>query len=68
MTELLNALPAREAGDNAEAVLYADMIGSTEGNCKDFTQPAELKTAFDGAKKRNWKLKKNDASGSLENL
>ena len=68
MKEILNALPAREAGDNAEALLYAEKTGETEGNCKDFSQPAELKTAFDGAKKRNWKLRKNDASGSLEDL
>lgn len=68
MTKLLNALPAREAGDNAEAVLYAEVTGFTEGNCKDFSQPAELKTAFDGAKKKNWKLQKMNASESLEDL
>jgi len=63
MTELLNALPAREAGDNAMAVLYTEFSGE-EGNCKDYTQPAELKDAFDGAKKRNWTLWKYNASGS----
>ena len=68
MTKLLNALPAREVGDNAEAVLYAEVTGFTEGNCKDFSQPAELKTAFDGAKKRNWKLQKMNASESLEDI
>ena len=68
MTKLLNALPAREAGDNAEAVLYAEVTGFTEGNCKDFSQPAELKTAFDGAKKKNWKLKKMNASENLEDI
>ena len=65
MTELLNALPAREEGDNARAVLYTERTNITEGNCKDFTQPAELKAAFDGAKKkRNWKLWKRNVSGS----
>ena len=63
MTELLNALPAREAGDNAMAVLYTEFSGE-EGNCKDYTNPPELKDAFDGAKKRNWTLWKYNASGS----
>ena len=68
MTELLNALPARTAGDDAEATLYTEKTGEVEGNCKDYTQPAELKDAFDGAKKRNWKLKKNDESGREEDI
>jgi len=68
MTELLNALPARTAGDDAEATLYTEKTGITEGNCKDYTQPAELKDAFDGAKKRNWKLKKINASRDLEDI
>ena len=63
MTEILKALPAREASDNAEAGLYTEQTGVTEGNCKDFTQPVELKKAVEGAKKRNWKLKKINASG-----
>ena len=66
MTELLKGLPARIASDNAEAVLYTEYTGEPEGNCTDFTQPAELKAAFDGAKKRNWKLKKFKASGNGE--
>ena len=68
MTKLLNALPAREAGDNAEAVLYAEVTGITESNCKDFTNPPELKAAFDGAKKKNWKLQKMNASGNWEDI
>ena len=59
MTELLKALPARETSDGAMAVLYTEYSGE-EGNCKDFTQPAELKDVFDGAKSRNWKLKKRN--------
>ncbi|MGP1521407.1 MAG: InlB B-repeat-containing protein [Treponema sp.] len=68
MTELLNALPAREASDKAWATLYTEESGDTEGNCKDFTKPAELKAAFDGAKKRNWKLEKINASGTWEHI
>ena len=64
MTKLLNALPTRDSGDNARAVLYTEKKGVSEGNCKDFTQPEDLKKAFDGAKKRGWTLKKLDAYGN----
>ncbi len=67
MTELLNALPTRNASDEAFAVLYTMKTGVTEGNCKDYTQPAELKAAFDGAKSRNWKLK-NERGGCSEDI
>ena len=63
MTKLLNALPAREAGDKAWAGLYTEMTSVIEGNCKDFSQPDELKAALDSAKKRNWKLQKYNVSG-----
>ena len=66
MTKLLNALPTREASNKGDASLY-DETGS-EGNCKDFSQPAELKKAFDGAKKKNWKLQKGKGSGIFEDL
>ena len=68
MTKLLNALPTREASDGAKAVLYTEQTVIPEGNHKDFTQPAELKKAFEDAKKRNWKLQKINASGSLEDI
>ena len=68
MTALLNALPAREAGDGTFAILYTGETGKVEGNHKDFTQPEDLKKAFDDAKKRNWELKKVNASGDLEDL
>ena len=68
MTELLNALPARTAGDDAEATLYTEKTGEVEGNCKDYTQPAELKAAFEGAKSRKWQLMKVDASGNWEDI
>ena len=68
MTALLNALPAREASDNAFAILYTEETDESEGNHKDFTQPEDLKKAFDGAKKRNWKLQKENADGSREDI
>ncbi len=61
MTKLLNALPNREASDGAKATLYTEKI---EENCKDFTQPAELKTAFEGARDRHWKLQKEKLDGA----
>ena len=68
MTELLNALPTREAGDDAIAMLYTEEKNYTEGNCKDLTQPESLKKALEGAKKRNWTLQKIDANGGFEDL
>jgi len=68
MTALLNALPARTAGDDAEATLYTEKTGEVEGNCKDYTQPAELKAALDGAKSKNWRLQKIDARGRYGNI
>jgi len=62
MTELLKGLPTREEGDKAEVVLYTEEKDYTEGNCTDFTQPAELKTALEGAKSRKWMLKKFTAN------
>ena len=68
MTALLNALSTRKASDYADAVLYTEKTGITEGNCKDYTQPAELKAALDGAKSRNWRLQKIDARGVYGNI
>ena len=66
MTQILNALPARGAGDNAMAILYTERTDKQEGNCKDYTQPEDLKKAFEGAKSRKWKLRKENASGGFE--
>ena len=68
MTELLNALPVREANDNAKAILYTEETDEPEGNYKDYTQPAELKAAFEDAKSRKWQLMKVDASGKWEDI
>ena len=65
MTALLNALPQREANEDnpAIALLYTGETGKTEKNCKDYTKPDGLKTAFEGAKSRKWKLRKVNAGG-----
>ena len=63
MTELLKGLPTRTADDITQALLYTEKTGEPEGNCKDFTQPEDLKKAFEDAKSRNWKLQKLNASG-----
>ena len=69
MTKLLKGLPSRAASDDARAVLYTEETDKSEGNCKDFTQPADLKTAFDEAKtNKHWKLQKIDASESNVDL
>ena len=71
MTELLKGLPQREANQDppAVALLYTEETGKTEGNYKDFNTTAtdatsvNLKTAFQGAKSRNWKLRKVNEGG-----
>ena len=63
MTELLQGLMAREASDDANAVLYTEEKDYTEGNCKDYNTPEDLKKAFEGAKNRQWYLAKFNASG-----
>ena len=69
MTKLLKGLPVRAASDDARAVLYTEETDKTEGNCKDFTNPPELKAAFDEAKtNKHWKLQKIDASESNVDL
>ena len=68
MIEILNALPAREASDNATVGLYTEKTGKPEGNCKDYTQPAELKAAFDGAKSRKWTLQKIKTNGYSDDI
>ena len=64
MTELLKALPARVAADDAKARLYSEKTGVVEGNCRDFTTSESLKAAFNEAKGKNWKLQKEDRSSN----
>ena len=65
MTELLNALPQREASDNAKAILCAYTTITNKGNHSNFTNPPELKAAFDEAKtNKHWKLQKVNSSGN----
>ena len=61
--KIFNDLPIREASDNAEAILYAEDEDLIEDNRTDFTQPEDLKKAFDGAKAKHWKLQKADGFG-----
>ena len=68
MTELLQGLPAREASDDANAVLYTEEKDYTEGNCKDFSTPESLKAAFEGAKAKRWKMLKLDEHQSPEEI
>ena len=64
MTELLNALPTRGASDGAKATLYTEKTEPVEDNCKGYNTPAELKTAFEGARGRHWKLQKEKPDGT----
>ena len=62
MTKILNALPSHDENDGAYAILYTERSGFDENNCKDFSQPKDLKKAFEDAKKRHWKLQKYSPS------
>ena len=64
MTAILQALPTRDAGDNAKATLYTEKTDVEEGNRKDYTKPETLKTAALGAIGRNWKLLKEKQGGT----
>ena len=64
MTKLLNDLPDRKGKWHGAAFLYTEKSDVTEENHKDYTQPEDLRKAFDGAKKRNWKLIKLDHRGN----
>ena len=66
MTEILNALPTRAAGDDAKAFLYTEETDEPEGNYKDYSTPEDLNKAFYGAKSRKWGLKKQNANGIWE--
>ena len=67
MTKILNALPQREKINDAGAILYTEETGVTEGNCKNFTSP-ELKAALEGAKKRNWRLRRIKANKHIVDI
>ena len=64
MTAILQALPTRDAGDNAKATLYTEETAVEEGNRKDYTKPESLKTAALDAIGRNWKLLKEKQGGT----
>ena len=62
LTILLTGLPVRLPSDDAKCTLYAE--GSKKGNHTDFTAPAELYTALQDAKTKNWKLCHWDSDGN----
>ncbi len=64
MTAILQALPARDAGDNAKATLYTEKTDVDEGNRKDYTKPESLKSSALDAIGRNWKLLKENQGGT----
>lgn len=68
MIEVLKALPARNASDNVSVTLYTEKSDEVEENYKDFNNPPELKASFDEAKRKNWRLQKKDASGSVVDI
>ena len=62
LTSLLTGLPVRLPSDDAKCTLYAE--DSKKGNHTDFTAPAELYTALQDAKTKNWKLCYWDSDGN----
>lgn len=61
---ILQALPTRDAGDNAKATLYTEKTDVEEGNRKDYTKPESLKSSALDAIGRNWKLLKEKQGGT----
>ena len=61
-TKLFGDLPARTG--YAYCYLYTEEKGVSEGNCKDFTNPPDLKAAFEKAKtEKKWTLQKYVGNG-----
>ena len=68
-TKLFDDLPARQDSDKGECILYTEESGVTEGNCTNFTTPAELQAAFQNAKDvKHWKMHKRNTSGDEEEI
>ena len=63
-TKLFSDLPARTG--YAYCYLYTEEKGVSEGNCKDFTNPPDLKAAFEKAKdEKKWTMYKIDTDKSM---
>ena len=63
-TKLFSDLPART--DYAYCYLYTEEKGVSEGNCKDFTNPPDLKAAFEKAKtEKKWTMYKINTDGKM---
>jgi len=71
-TKIFTDLPQRDAGANADCILYTERTNVTEGNHKDFTSasaPQNLKDAFQNAKTvKNWKMYKRNMNEDLVDL
>ena len=71
-TKIFTDLPQRDAGANADCILYTERTNVTEGNHKDFTSasaPQNLKDAFQNAKTvKNWKMYKRNMNDDLVDL
>ena len=71
-TKIFTDLPQRDAGANADCILYTERTNVTEGNHKDFTSasaPQNLKDAFQNAKTvKNWKMYKKNMNEDLVDL
>ena len=66
-TQIFTDLPQCTAGYRGYCYLYTEQTG--EGNCKDFTTPAELQAAFQNAKNvKKWKMYKVNTSGYGEEI
>ena len=65
--KIFNDLPDRKESGGV-CVLYTEETGVTEGNCKDFSTPENLKAAFEGAKAKRWKMLKLNEHQSPEEI
>jgi len=70
-TTLFNNLPTRSdlVYDSARCYVYGEVPGKTENNCKNFSSPENLKTAFEKAKTvKKWEMLKWRTKDESEEL
>lgn len=70
-TTLFNNLPPRSdlEYDSARCYVYGEVPGKTENNCKNFSSPENLKTAFEKAKTvKKWEMLKWRTKDESEEL
>ena len=67
--KIFNDLPTREVSDWAKAILYSEETETSEGNCKNFNTPENLKKAFEDAKNvKHWKMRKVRKTGAQSDI